>query len=97
MSDKKSDARDAEKTLITLDQLSQTIEVMTSVVNRLKRHLNQQLNLDADLLGEDKKLSLVEEGRKPEKSLNKVPEGGLVVEISQQELERENLDNQILH
>ena len=32
-----------EKTLITLEQLSQTIEVMTSVVNRLRQHLSQQL------------------------------------------------------
>lgn len=34
---------DPERTLITLDQLSQTIEVMTSVVNRLRRHLSEQL------------------------------------------------------
>ena len=32
-----------EKTLITLEQLSQTIEVMTSVVNRLRQHLCEQL------------------------------------------------------
>ena len=32
-----------EKTLITLEQLSQTIEVMTSVVNRLRKHLSEQL------------------------------------------------------
>ena len=32
-----------EKTLITLEQLSQTIEVMTSVVNRLRQHLSEQL------------------------------------------------------
>ena len=30
-----------EKTLITLEQLSQTIEVMTSVVNRLRQHLSE--------------------------------------------------------
>lgn len=41
---------DPERTLITLDQLSQTIEVMTSVVNRLRRHLNDQI--DANRLGE---------------------------------------------
>jgi len=34
---------DPERTLITLDQLSQTIEVMTSVVNRLRKHLSEQL------------------------------------------------------
>ena len=32
-----------EKTLVTLEQLSQTIEVMTSVVNRLRQHLSEQL------------------------------------------------------
>ena len=36
---------DPERTLITLDQLSQTIEVMTSVVNRLRQHLSDQLKL----------------------------------------------------
>ena len=35
---------DPERTLITLEQLSQTIEVMTSVVNRLRQHLSEQLN-----------------------------------------------------
>ena len=34
---------DPERTLITLEQLSQTIEVMTSVVNRLRKHLSEQL------------------------------------------------------
>ncbi|MDP1930712.1 MAG: hypothetical protein Q8L60_04570 [Gammaproteobacteria bacterium] len=41
----------AEKNLMTLDQLSQTIEVMTSVVNRLKRHLNMQLLHNTALSG----------------------------------------------
>jgi len=35
---------DPERTLITLDQLSQTIEVMTDVVNRLRNHLTQQIS-----------------------------------------------------
>lgn len=34
---------DPERTLVTLEQLSQTIEVMTSVVNRLRQHLSEQL------------------------------------------------------
>lgn len=34
---------DPERTLLTLDQLSQTIEVMTSVVNRLRQHLSEQI------------------------------------------------------
>ena len=34
---------DPERTLITLEQLSQTIQVMTSVVNKLRQHLSEQL------------------------------------------------------
>ena len=43
MNDNKQLESDSERTLITLDQLSQTIEVMTSVVNRLRQHLSEQL------------------------------------------------------
>ncbi|MGB4247507.1 MAG: hypothetical protein WBJ75_07270 [Pseudohongiellaceae bacterium] len=43
MSSGKNTDDSAEKSLMTLDQLSQTIEVMTGVVSRLKRHLNMQL------------------------------------------------------
>ncbi len=43
MKDKKYADDDPERTLVTLDQLSQTIEVMTSVVNRLRRHLSDQI------------------------------------------------------
>ncbi|MCH7816294.1 MAG: hypothetical protein IIC60_06965 [Proteobacteria bacterium] len=43
MSDDKQVDSDPERTLITLEQLSQTIEVMTSVVNRLRQHLSEQL------------------------------------------------------
>jgi hypothetical protein len=34
---------DSQRTLVTLDQLSQTIEVMSSVVNRLRAHLSEQV------------------------------------------------------
>jgi len=40
---KHTEKNDPERTLITLDQLSQTIEVMTSVVNRLRQHLSEQI------------------------------------------------------
>jgi hypothetical protein len=36
-------AEDSQRTLVTLDQLSQTIEVMSSVVNRLRAHLSEQV------------------------------------------------------
>ena len=48
MSDKKYTEDDPERTLITLDQLSQTIEVMTSVVNRLRQNLSEQLRAQVD-------------------------------------------------
>ncbi|MCY4428556.1 MAG: hypothetical protein OXC05_16205 [Halieaceae bacterium] len=38
----KSRQRSNEAILLTLDQLSQTIDVMTSVVGRLKAHLQEQ-------------------------------------------------------
>ena len=38
---------DPERALMTLDQLSQTIEVMSSVVNRLRQHLSEQLREQA--------------------------------------------------
>ena len=43
MSVDKQAENDPERTLLTLDQLSQTIEVMTSVVNRLRLHLGEQI------------------------------------------------------
>ena len=48
MSEKeKQPDNDPERTLMTLDQLSQTIEVMSSVVNRLRQHLSEQLRAQA--------------------------------------------------
>jgi len=43
MSEENKTDNDPERTLVTLEQLSQTIEVMTSVVNRLRQHLSDQL------------------------------------------------------
>ena len=43
MKAKKHKDADPTSTLITLDQLSQTIEVMTNVVNRLREHLSEQV------------------------------------------------------
>lgn len=48
MSEEKHADNDPERTLVTLEQLSQTIEVMTSVVNRLRQHLSEQLKATAD-------------------------------------------------
>jgi hypothetical protein len=43
MSREKNSETSTESTVMSLDQLSDTIEVMTGVVNRLKRHLHSQL------------------------------------------------------
>ncbi len=48
----------ADGSVMTLEQLTQTIEMMTSVVNRLKRHLQLQL---ASSAGEDVPESLQRE------------------------------------
>ena len=44
MSNEKTSESGADTALMTLDQLTQTIEMMTSVVNRPKRHLQLQLS-----------------------------------------------------
>lgn len=56
MSEDKHFENDPERTLITLEQLSQTIEVMTSVVNRLRQHLSEQLHAQMEEQQEQKKL-----------------------------------------
>ena len=56
MSKEKHFENDPERTLITLEQLSQTIEVMTSVVNRLRQHLSEQLHAQMEEQQEQKKL-----------------------------------------
>lgn len=43
MKQKKHTRADPTSTLVTLEQLSQTIEVMTNVVNRLRDHLSEQI------------------------------------------------------
>ena len=45
MSSEKNQHKSPDTTLMSLDQLSDTIEVMTGVVKRLKRHLDLQLTL----------------------------------------------------
>lgn len=41
MSTDKKEPVDSEKILITLDQIGQTIEIMTSVVGRLRGYINE--------------------------------------------------------
>ena len=58
MSEEKHFENDPERTLITLEQLSQTIEVMTSVVNRLRQHLSEQLHTQMEKQQEQKKVDV---------------------------------------
>ncbi|MFK7864465.1 MAG: hypothetical protein AB8B95_09615 [Pseudohongiellaceae bacterium] len=61
MSDDKHFENDPERTLITLEQLSQTIEVMTSVVNRLRQHLSEQLHAQMEEQQEQKKIEATQQ------------------------------------
>lgn len=79
---------DPERTLITLEQLSQTIEVMTSVVNRLRQHLSEQLKHQIEAQhqakGAEERITDEAQSREINVSPHKKHEN-LVVEIRQQE------------
>lgn len=107
MTDKKYADDDPERTLVTLDQLSQTIEVMTSVVNRLRRHLSDQIK--AQLEAQEKQETGSNTANSAEASANeKQAQAGeqepdtrkresFVVEINQQEIEPIRKSTKILH
>ena len=91
MSDKekldKNYSSDPERTLITLEQLSQTIEVMTSVVDRLRQHLSEQLKnqIEARLLKDSNETAPVTEAQKELEDAIMQKEESCVVEIRQQD------------
>ena len=91
MSDKekldKNYSSDPERTLITLEQLSQTIEVMTSVVDRLRQHLSEQLKnqIEARLLRDSNETAPVTEAQKELEYAIMQKEESCVVEIRQQD------------
>jgi len=104
---KKQFDNDPERTLITLEQLSQTIEVMTSVVNRLRQHLSDQLNAQI----KEQQQAKLEQGEaqaeteSPESSENKQDavskqqsqRESFVVEIRQQEKDPVRKNTKTLH
>ena len=97
MSDNKYSENDPERTLITLDQLSQTIEVMTSVVNRLRKHLSEQIMARQEL-------DMLDRGESDEdlqQALQSVqdtePRESFVVEISQPESDTDKKDDKTFH
>ena len=88
-----------EKTLITLEQLSQTIEVMTSVVNRLRQHLNEQL--EKQNLIRQKELSSnsedINNGSEAESKLHNERRSKTVIEISQQDSTLPRKTEKVIH
>lgn len=101
MSDDKFTEDDPERTLITLNQLSQTIEVMTSVVNRLREHLSEQLKTQ---LAEQAEARASDDGsanqiKVSEKTAAQIStkRESFVVEINQQETDPERKSTKVLH
>ena len=88
-----------EKTLITLEQLSQTIEVMTSVVNRLRQHLNEQL--EKQNLIKQKELSSnsedVNNASEAQSKLQNERRAKTVIEISQQDSTLPRKTEKVIH
>lgn len=88
-----------EKTLITLEQLSQTIEVMTSVVNRLRQHLNEQLEKQ-NLLKQGELQSSSEDINSASEAQSKIQNerrANTVLEISQQESTLPRKTEKVIH
>ncbi len=92
-----------EKTLITLEQLSQTIEVMTSVVNRLRQHLSQQLEHQLLTQNTEKQDSLNAEMKTNPSDLDSQPkesneiEKNALLEVKQQIPNSLKKEKKILH
>jgi len=96
MADKKDVEQNAEQTLITLDQLSQTLEVMTCVVDRLKQHLTRQMSLNAEMFHDEEKVKKAEAEERA-KASRQLQQESFVVEISQKELEEGSDSDKTVH
>ena len=107
MDDNKRLESDSERTLITLDQLSQTIEVMTSVVNRLRQHLSEQLKAQIEeqkILEKEEALSSKADVKtspdsteKPLSKSSSEKKESFVIEISQHESDPVRKNDKSLH
>ena len=112
MKQKKHTRADPTSTLVTLDQLSQTIEVMTNVVNRLRDHLSEQIlqksktELKSDeRRSEEKNLPTVEEPKKSiemvaqelSEKIQKINAKSVVIEIRNEQHANDNDDPTTLH
>jgi hypothetical protein len=65
MSENKKQPSEAETILLALDQISQTIDVMTSVVGRLRTYVQNQEDV-----ARSEQTSLSREGRQPDQTLH---------------------------
>lgn len=98
MSEEKHLDNDPERTLVTLEQLSQTIEVMTNVVNRLRQHLSDQLKDQTEPQAQPRTNEETElpSYKSQQKSKSQQRES-FVVEIKQQETEPVRKSSKTLH
>ncbi len=65
MDDRDKTPKDTETVLMALDQISQTIDVMTSVVGRLRTYVQNQ-----EGVARSEQSSLSQEGRQPDQTLH---------------------------
>jgi hypothetical protein len=96
MADKEELAQNAEQALMTLEQLAQTLEVMTCVVDRLKNHLTRQLSLNAELFQDEEKLRKAQEAERAE-AAKQLQQESFVVEITQREMEEGGKGKKVVH
>lgn len=92
----KEASQNAEQTLLTLEQLAQTLEVMTAVVDRLKSHLTRQLSLTQELFNDEEKLRKAEAEARATES-KRLQQESFVVEITQKELESGAKGKKVVH
>jgi len=97
MADEKNELeQNSEQTLMTLEQLSQTLEVMTCVVDRLKTHLTRQMSLNAELFQDEEKLRKAQAEDRAKES-KRLQQESFVVEITQQELVEGPQGKKVVH
>ena len=92
----KEASQNAEQTLLTLEQLSQTLEVMSAVVDRLKSHLTRQLSLTQELFNDEEKVRRAEADQRASES-KRLQQESFVVEITQKELESGSKGKKVVH
>jgi hypothetical protein len=96
MAEKEDLNKNAEQTLLTLEQLSQTLEVMTCVVDRLKTHLTRQMSLNAELFQDEEKLRKAQDAERAEQA-KRLQQESFVVEITQREIEEGTKGKKVVH